>query len=115
VSSEPKYAERVGQKCVVLKGLRAHGFTLDLADKVTHEVDVTALPGIGGPEITFTEPLPKGTALNVIGVRKCWNCLAFDNIDYEVNIPEVPRLAGYHVFARAEALSLDEAQCTSHR
>ena len=116
VSGDPRYAPRVGQKCVVLKELRAHGFTLDLSRKdVTHEVDVTTLPGIGGPEITFTEPIPKGTTLNIIRVRQCWNCLAFDNIDYEVSIPKVQRLAGYHVFARAEALSRDETQCTENK
>ena len=114
VSSDPKYAERVGQRCMVLKGLRAHGVTLDLGKKLTHEVDVTALPGIGGPEITFTAPAPKGTTINIIGVRKCWNC-PFGRIDYEVNIPEVRQLAGYHVFAKAETLTPDEVQCTNTR
>jgi hypothetical protein len=114
VSSEPKYAKRVGQRCMVLKGLRAHGITLDLGKKVTEEVDVTALPGFGGPEVTFTAPVLKGTIINVIGARECWNC-PFGRIDYEVNIPEVPQLASYHVFARAEDLSSDEVQCSTSR
>src|SRR4051794_9142296 len=57
VSAERDYAKWIGQRCVVLKGLRAHGFTLERHRKgVTHEVDVTTLPGIGGSEITFTTP-----------------------------------------------------------
>src|SRR4029078_4134315 len=67
VSAAPKYADRVGQQCLVLKGLRAHGVALHLGNKVTDEVDVTTLPGFSGPEITFTASVPKGTAMNVIG------------------------------------------------
>jgi hypothetical protein len=46
VSGDPAHADWVGRRCVVLEGLRAHGFTLDF--RTTHEVDVTTLPGIGG-------------------------------------------------------------------
>jgi hypothetical protein len=113
VSADPKYADRVGQQCLVLKGLQAHGVALHLGNKVTDEVDVTTLPGISGPEITFTAPLPKGTTLNVIGARKCWNC-PFNRIDYEVRIPDIQQLASYSVFARAETLNPDEVQCSKN-
>src|SRR5262245_53839484 len=76
VSDRSPYAERLGQRCTVLKGLRAHGYTLDLRRKdLTHEVVVTVLPGIGGPEITFKVPLPKGITLVITAARKCWICL----------------------------------------
>ena len=115
ISGEPAYAGWVGQRCVVVKGLRAHGFTLDLRRRdVTHEVDVTTLPGIGGPEITFTTPVPKGTTFVVRSVRKCWNC-PFDRISYGIEIPDIPELVPHKVFARSEALALDEAQCTQKK
>jgi hypothetical protein len=97
---------------VVLKGLRAHGFTLALGqDEPTHEVDVTRLPGIGGPEITFTVPVPKGTAMLVTSVRECWNC-PFDRIKYGVAIPAIPKLATEKVFVRADALTPSEVECS---
>ena len=115
VSSERKHAKRVGQRCVVLKGLRAHGFTLDLRKRdVTHEVAVTTMPGIGGPEITFTAPVPKGTTLVVTSVRECWNC-PFDRISYGIAIRDIPRLAPYMIYARAEALAPDEVECFEKR
>jgi hypothetical protein len=111
VSREPAHAGWVGQRCVVSKGLRAHGFTLDVGTKnVTHEVDVTMLPGISGPEITFTTPVPKGTTVIVTSVRECWNC-PFGRVSYGVMIPEIPELAAHRVFARADALAPGEAQC----
>ena len=111
VSHEPGYAERVGQRCTVVKGLRAHGFTVDLRRKdVTHEVAVTTLPGIGGPEITFKVDIPKGTTIVVTGVRECWNC-PFDRIDYAIRIPELAELATHRVFARSDALAPDQVQC----
>jgi hypothetical protein len=111
VSKEQDYAQWVGQKCVVLKGLRANGFTVDLRRKeVTHEVDVTAFP-IAGPEITFTTPVPKGTTIVVKSVRKCWNC-PFGRISYGIEMPEMPELLRYKVFARGDALAPAEARCT---
>ena len=111
VSDKPMHAERVGQQCVVLKGLRAHGFTLDLSKKdKTHAVTVTTLPGIGGPEITFKTPIPKGTTFVVTSVRECWNC-PFDRIDYGVEIRDFPELSAYKVFAYSEVLGPQEAQC----
>ncbi len=113
VSREPEYAARVGQRCTVLKGLRGHGYTLDLRRKdLTHEVDVTPVPGIDGPEITFKVDIPQGTTIVVSGVRKCSNCL-FEKIDYAVSIPSLPELASHRVFARANALAPAEAKCTS--
>jgi hypothetical protein len=112
VSHEPSHAERVGQRCTVLKGLRAHGFNWDHPD-VTHEVDVTPLPGIGGREITFKVAIPKGTTILVTGVRKCWNCPFGGRIDYAVKIQELPELAPHRVFARAEALAPDEVRCAN--
>jgi hypothetical protein len=115
VSDRPRYAEWIGQRCTVLKGLRAHGFTLDLRRKdVTHEVDVTTLPGISGPEITFTIPIPIGTTFVVKSVRECWNC-AFEKIDYGVEILAIRELAAHKVFARAEALGQEETRCTKSR
>jgi hypothetical protein len=113
VSGEPGHAEWVGQRCVVLKGLRAYGFTLDLRRKdITHEVDVTTLP-IGGPETTFKVLIPKGATLVVTSVRKCWNC-PFDRISYGVEIPDIPELAAHKVFARSEVLGSREVQCTKN-
>ena len=112
VSGKPPYSERVGRQCVVLKGLRAHGFTLDLRRKdITHEVDVTTLPGIGGPEITFKIPLPKGTTFVVTSVRECLNC-PDDRIEYGIEIRDFPELSAYKVFARSEVLGPQETQCT---
>ena len=81
VSTRARYAARVGQKCVVLRGLRAHGWSLNYNDDVTHRVDVTTLPGIAGPEITFKTPIPRGTTFVITSVRECWNC-PFDRISY---------------------------------
>ena len=115
VSGRPPHSERVGQQCVVLKGLRAHGFTLDLRKRdVTHAVDVTTLPGIDGPEITFKTPVPKGTVFTVTSVRECWNC-PFDRISYGIKIPGIHELAAHTIFASADALTPDEAQCTKNR
>ena len=114
VSGEPAHAERVGQRCVVRNGLRAHGFTSDLRKRdVTAEVDVTTLPGFSGPEVTFTTSVPKGTTLIVTSVRECWNC-PFDRISYGVEIPDLPELATLRVFARAETLGPQETQCTKN-
>ena len=93
VSNEPEHAQWVGRRCAALKGLRAHGFTLDLRRRdVTHEVDITTLPGISGPEITFEIPVPKSSTLVVTSVRKCWNC-PFGRISYGIEIPGTPELA----------------------
>jgi hypothetical protein len=114
VSSGPKYATRVGERCVVLKGLRAYGFTMDLQRKdLTHEVDITT-GAIAGPEITFAVPIPKGITMEVAGVRECVNC-PFDRISYAVVVPGVPELSDLKVFARAEALAPEEVQCTKSR
>jgi len=87
------------QSCVVLKGLRAHGFTADLRHReVTYAVDVTTLPGIDGPELTFNTPVSKGTAFVVTSVRESWNC-PFDRISYGVEIHDIPELAAHKVFA----------------
>ena len=111
VSTSPRYAGRVGQRCIVLKGLQAHGWSLNYNDDVTHEVDVTRLPGIAGPEITFETPIPRGTAFVISSVRECWNC-PFDRISYGVDIPDLPELKAYQVFARAEAVEPTEVRCT---
>lgn len=108
-SREPDHAERVGQRCMVLKGLKAHGVELDQRD-VTHSVDVTTPPGIGGREITFQVDVSRGTEILIAGVRRCWNC-PFGRIDYAIKIPELRQLAPYPVFARAETLEPDEARC----
>jgi hypothetical protein len=115
VSGDPAHAGWVGQRCVVLKGLRAHGFTLDLRKRdVTYEVVVTTLPGIGGPEITFKTPVPKGTTFTVTSVRKCWNC-PLDRISYGVEIHGIQELKAHKVFAMADVLGPDEAQCGRNR
>jgi hypothetical protein len=115
VSSEPKYATRVGERCVVLKGLRAYGFTKDLRRKdLTHGVDITTV-AIGGPEYTFEVPISKGIPMEVTGVRQCVNCPFEERIDYAVVVPGVPELSNLKVFARAEALAPEEVQCTKSR
>jgi hypothetical protein len=114
VSREQDYAKWIGQRCVVLKGLRAHGFTLERhRNGVTHEVDVTTLPGIGGSEITFTTPMPKGTTIEVKSVRRCWNC-PFGRTSYGIDVPDIPELRLYKVFARPEALAPEEARCVAN-
>ena len=111
VSHRSPYADQIGQRCTVLKGLVAHGYTLDLRRMdLTHEVDVTTLPGIGGPEITFRVPLPKGTTIVINGARNCWSCL-FPRVQYAVTIPDVAKLSPYRVFAREEVLAPDEVHC----
>lgn len=114
VSQKPGYAERVGQRCTVLRGLRAHGVTLDPSAKeeVTNYVAVTPLPGIGGREITFDVDVPKGTRILVTGVRSCSNC-PFGRIDYAVEIPELMKLAPHPVFAYADALAPDQVLCAA--
>lgn len=115
VTGKPAHAALVGQRCIVLKGLLANGFTLDLRKKdITHEVDVTTLPGIEGPEITFKTHIPKGAAFVVTSVRECWNC-PFDRISYGIEVRGFPELAAYKVFARSEVLAPQETQCTSSR
>jgi len=109
VSQKPGHAERVGQRCTVLKGLRAHGFSWDQPD-VTYEVRVTSLPGVDGREITFKVNIPKGTGIVVTGVRECWNC-PFGRIKYAVEIPELTELAPHRVFADADALEPDQVLC----
>jgi hypothetical protein len=114
VSFVPEYATRVGERCVVLKGLRAYGFTKDLRRKdVTHAVDITTV-AIAGPEITFAVPIPKGITMEVTGVRECWNC-PFNRIDYAVVVLGVAEVSELKVFARAEALAPEEVQCTKSR
>ena len=111
VSHRRPYVDRIGQRCTVLKGLMAHGYTMDLRRKdLTHAVDVTTLPGVGGPEITFEVPLPKGTTIVIDGARNCWSCL-FPRVQYAVTVPGVARLAPHRVFAREETLGPDEVSC----
>jgi hypothetical protein len=116
VSDDPEHASRIGERCIVLKGLRAHGvYNVDGTRGVTDHVTVTTLPGFSGYEVTFTADIPKGTAMVVIGVRKCSNCPFENRIEYALSIPDVPRLAGYKVFARAATLEPDEVRCTMMR
>jgi hypothetical protein len=113
VSREPEHAARVGERCTVVKGLRAHGVTKAPGPnehEITDYVTITPLPGIGGREITFEVPLPKGLVMWVTGVHECWNC-PFDRIRYAVTIAEVRELAPYPVFARTEALAPDQVHC----
>jgi hypothetical protein len=110
VSTRNRYSARVAQRCIVLHGLRAHGWSSSYNDDVTHEVDVTTLPGIGGPEITFETPIPTGTTFVITSVRECWNCV-FDRIDYRIDVPDIPELKGHPVFARAEAVEPPQASC----
>jgi hypothetical protein len=63
-------APHIGERCVVLKGLRAHGVykvggTRDKTDWVT----ITTLPGFSGNEVTFKEDIPKGTTFVVTECR----------------------------------------------
>ena len=111
VSTSARYASRVGQQCVVLKGLRAHGLSLNSDNGITEEVDVTTLPGLAGPEITFKKPVPRGTTFVITSVRECWNC-AFDRISYGLEIPAVPELKPHKVFGRADVVEPPEASCT---
>jgi hypothetical protein len=114
VSNEERYATWIGRRCIVVNGLFAAGFTTDPRRRdVTSEVEVSQYR-IGGSEITFTTPVPAGTTILVTGVRKCWNC-PFDRIDYGIEIPEIPELLRYKVFAREEALGPAEATCTAGR
>jgi len=111
VSNDPRYIASVGQRCTVLRGLRAHAYTLNLDQKdVIEAVDVTTLPGIGGSEIIFTVAIPKGTQILVTGAQECTNC-PFGRVRYAVQIPDLPRLAPYKVFVRPEVLAPDETDC----
>lgn len=112
VSNEEGHASWIGRRCVVVSGLFAYGFTTDPRRRdVTSEVDVTQYR-IGGSELTFTAPVPKGTTILVTSVRKCWNC-PFDRIGYGIEIPDIPELSRYKVFAREEALGPAQATCTA--
>ena len=99
VSHRHPYVDRIGQRCTVLKGLRAHGVKRDLDSEVTNHVTITTLPGVGGPEITFEVALPKGTIIVIKGARNCWSCL-FPRVQYAVTVPAVSKLAPHSVFAR---------------
>ena len=111
VSHRSPYASQIGQRCTVLKGLVAHGYTLDLRRKdLTHEVNITTLPGVGGSEITFEVSLPKGTTIVLNGARSCWSCL-LPRVQYAVTVPDVAKLSAYKVFAREEAVAPDEVRC----
>jgi hypothetical protein len=111
VSNDARYIASVGQRCTVLRGLRAHGYTLNLNHRdVIDAVDVTTLPGVGGIEIIFTVAIPKGTKILVTGAQECTNC-PFGRVRYAVNIPDLPRLAPYRVFVRPEVLAPDETDC----
>ena len=108
VSKEAKHSEWVGQECVVVNGLIGYGFTgLD----GNHGLGLTTPPGVGGREITFKLPVPKGTKLQVSSVRECWNC-PFDRIDYGFRIEGIPRLERDEVFAFPHVLVPEELSCT---
>ena len=95
----------------MLKGLRAQGVTLDPGpNEITDYVAIRPLPGIGGREITFELPLPKGTVMMVTSVQECWNC-PFGRTRYAVTVSEIGELAPYPVFARIRALAPDQVHC----
>lgn len=108
VSDVAEYAERVGQRCTVLKGLVAHGVTnID----GNHVLVITTPPGIGGRHVTFQEAVPKGSELVVTRVTECWNC-PFDRITYRLKVESsVPRIAREEGKAGPDVLSPDEVLC----
>jgi hypothetical protein len=104
-------APRIGERCVVLKGLRAHGVFNEGGTKGhTDFVDITTLPGIGGYEITFTEPIPKGSEFVIKRAEKCWTC-PFSSVQYLVSVPTLPDLDRYPTYIRDAALAPGEVKC----
>ena len=111
VSHERRYAERVGQRCTVLKGLIAHGVTWDSRNEdPTEWVTVTPPPGFGGREVTFEVDVPKGTEIWITSVQECLNC-PFGRTRYSVTIPDLRKLNPYPIFTREESLAADQVQC----
>ena len=104
-------APRIGERCVVLKGLRAHGvYNVGGTKAHTDFVDITTLPGIGGYEITFTKPIPRGSVLLIKRAEKCWTC-PFSSVHYVVSVPALPELDRYPTYIRDAALTRDEVEC----
>ena len=119
VSHEQEHTGWVGQRCTVLKGLRAHGVTADSWPQrgITDYVDITTLPGIGGPEITFTVPIHKGMDMLITRVEQCTTCrlFGFGRIRYAVTvIPKLRELAPYRVFVGTSELAPDQVHCVTN-
>ena len=88
-------APRIGEHCVVLKGLRAHGvYRVGGTKDHTDVVDVTPLPGFEGYEVTFTKPIPRGSEVIIVRAEKCWTC-PFSSVQYIVSVPMIPELDKY--------------------
>ena len=105
-------APRIGERCVVVKGLRAHGvYNVGSSKDQTDFVDITPLPGIAGPEITFTKPIPRGSEVVIKRAEKCWTC-PFSSIQYVVSVPTIPELDRYPSYIRDEALLPSEVKCS---
>ena len=113
VSREPLYAVMIDQRCTVLKGLRAHGYTAVRGKRgETDGVVITTLPSYqGGSEITFKLDVPKGTVLRITSAKKCTNCL-FGRTEYGFKVDSIPRLAAFEIFGEPEVLAPEELACT---
>lgn len=108
VSHQGAYSALVGQRCVVLKGLIAHGVTAIDGNQV---IVVTTPPGIGGRHVTFEEAVPKGSQFVVTRVTECWNC-PFDRITYRLKVENSnPRVAKEEAQANDDILSPEEVSC----
>src|SRR3954469_23007552 len=73
VSETPEYRKVIGELCPVQTSLNAHGVTLPVQRNTQTDVIVLTSLNLSGPEITLSTRLPKGTTLEIVGVRKCKN------------------------------------------
>ena len=104
-------APRIGERCAVLKGLRAHGvYNLGGSRAHTDVVHITPLR-ITGPEITFTTSIPRGSELHITRADKCWTC-PFSSVRYIASVPTIPELDRYPIYIDDEALVPDEVKCS---
>jgi hypothetical protein len=113
VSNELSHKERIGQTCMVVASLHAHGVANKLeGDRKTDYVTIWN-PGFAGPEVTFIAVIEPGAKIKVLKARKCGNCPFDERVDFQVQVnPEPAAFAGRPAYLRAESYSPQYLRCS---
>lgn len=98
ISTRKEYIDLINKTYRPRETMLIHGVTLDPNYKKAIDVySITPKPGIGGPEILSRDELPIGSAIRVLKVEECTNCLFGGGNQLVVELPDFEKYAGHRI------------------
>jgi hypothetical protein len=98
VSTHKEYVNLINKIYRSREVMLVHGVTFDPNYKKVIDVySITPKPGIGGPEILSQDELPIGSAIRVLKVERCTNCLLGGSDHLVVELPGLEKYANHSI------------------